>query len=258
MRTIFTIISGLLVTATLAPMVIVAGLLGVKEGPNSFYERVMRRWAGALCSAAGVRIHVHNPERMARDHGAVYVSNHVSWFDVFTLAAVLPRYTWVAKAELRRIPVFGWAAETAGIVFMDRENRKAAFDKYRGAVVQVERGRSIIVCPEGTRGESYRLRPFKKGPFVLAIAAHAPVIPVIVYGAREVMPKGSFRIRSGDVHIHLLQEIPTAGLGYEQRAELMEGVFARMGALLEGEYGVENGDLKIAGGEQEAGESALQ
>ena len=124
--------------------------------------------------------------------GAVFIANHVSWFDIFALAAEVPWCSFVAKSELRRIPLFGFAAECAGIVFIDRENRKQAFESYSVAAAEVQRGRCVIVCPEGTRGYDYHLRPFKKGPFVLAIAAQAPVMPTLVYGSREVMPKGSF------------------------------------------------------------------
>ena len=96
----------------------------------------------------------------------------------------------------------------------------------------------MVVCPEGTRGESYSLRPFKKGPFVLAIAAEAPVVPLIVYGTREVQRKGSFVIRSGTVHVHFLEEIPTAGMTYDDRDRLADECWRRMAAAMEAEHGV--------------------
>ena len=160
--------------------------------------------------------------------GAVFVANHVSWFDVFALASVVPWCSFVAKSELRQIPVFGFAAEAAGIVFIDRENRKQAFESYEVAAKEVRRGRAIVVCPEGTRGCDYHLRPFKKGPFVLAIAAQSPVIPTVVHGTIEVMPKGSFWIRSGGrIDLHFLEPIPTIGCDYEHRAELMTATWTR-------------------------------
>ena len=76
-------------------------------------------------------------------------------------------------------------------MFLTRDNRKSAFESYKEAAKEVTAGKNVVVFPEGTRGHDYSLRPFKKGPFVLAIAAQAPVVPVLVYGAREVMPKGS-------------------------------------------------------------------
>ena len=246
MRTLFVALALSVATMILGPVVVIARLLGVPQGPNSIYARSVRRWARILNAAAGVKVRVHNAERLRNEHGAVVVANHVSWFDIFPLAAEVPWCSFVAKAELRRIPLFGFAAECAGIVFLDRENRKAAFEAYRVAANEVKRGRTIVVCPEGTRGHDYHLRPFKKGPFVLAIASEAPIIPTIVYGAREVMPKGSFRIRPGTVDLHFLEPVPTQGYDYEHRAELMERVWSQMADEMRSLYGVGTAEHAIA------------
>ena len=237
--------TALVMTVILAPTVVIARLLGMKEGPRSIYAWATRTWARSVLVSAGVRARIHNPERLSSERGAVYISNHVSWFDVFILAAELPRYSFIAKSELRKIPLFGYGAEAAGIVFLDRDNRKAAFESYKLAAKEVERGRSIVVYPEGTRGRDYHLRPFKKGPFVLAIAAKAPVVPVVVYGAREVMRKGSFRVKAGTVHIHFLEAVETEGLDYERRHEVMRKVWDRMAVLLRGQYGIGTTELAM-------------
>ena len=246
MRTIFAAVTALVMTAFLAPFVVIAKMLRVKEGPRSAYAWATRTWSRAVNAAAGMKVNVHNPERISAEQGTVYVSNHVSWFDVFAQAAVLPRYSFIAKSELRRIPLFGFGAEAAGIVFLDRDNRKQAFESYKVAARQVERGRSIVVFPEGTRGRDYHLRPFKKGPFVLAIAAQAPVVPTIVYGAKEVMGKDSLRIRSGTAEIHFLEPIETKGMNYEDRARLMEIVWQRIADEMRARYGVGTSEHPIA------------
>ena len=110
----------------------------------------------------------------------------------------------------------------------------------------MQRGRAVIVCPEGTRGYDYHLRPFKKGPFVLAIAAQAPIVPTVVYGTREVMKKGSFWIRSGVVDLHFLEPVPSAGCDYEHRGELMTTVWTRMAVVLRDVYGVTTDEPSIA------------
>lgn len=246
MRTPLALIGGALLTAALGPIVIVAGLLGIREKPNGVYQKCMHAWCRGILALSGVKLVLHNPERMAGEAGQVYIANHVSWYDVFALAAVIPRYTWIAKSELRRIPLFGSAAEAAGIVFIDRDNRKAAFESYKAAAKDVQRGRSVIICPEGTRGRDYPLRPFKKGPFVLAIAADANVVPTLLYGTREVMRKGSFVIHSGTVHIHFLEPVPTTGLTYEDRTRLMEITWARMAAEMHERYGIVSGERAVA------------
>ncbi|MEO6525691.1 MAG: lysophospholipid acyltransferase family protein [Gemmatimonadaceae bacterium] len=246
MRTVLTALTVLFATIVLAPTVIIARLLGLSEGERSVPQWCMRTWARAIAAAGGATLVVHNPERMLHGRGVVYASNHVSWFDVFAIASVVPRYTFIAKSELRRLPLFGWGAEAAGVVFLARENRKAAFESYHGAADEVARGRSVVVFPEGTRGHDYSLRPFKKGPFVLAIAAKSPVVPVVVYGAREMMPKGSFRVRSNIVHIHFLEAVETAGLDYDKRHDIMCLVWDRMAACLRDEYGIGTSEHPIA------------
>ena len=235
-RSLFTLATVFVVTVVLAPMVIIAGLLGAREGPGSIHERAMRWWATAVDRAAGVKVIVHGAENIRL--GAVYISNHVSWFDVFAIAEVLPRYTWIAKSELRQLPIFGRGAEAAGVIFIERENRKSAFSAYENAAAEVKRGRNVVVCPEGTRGADYPLRPFKKGPFVLAVAAQAPVVPVLVYGAREVMRKGSFRIRPGTVHVHFLEPLASQGLGYDQRDTLVQAAWRSIAGALQQHYGI--------------------
>jgi 1-acyl-sn-glycerol-3-phosphate acyltransferase len=233
-------------TLLLGPVVIVARLFHAPQGPNSIYARCIRRWARAVNRAAGVTVVVHGREHMNQPRGAVFAANHVSWFDIFALAAEVPWCSFVAKAELRKIPLFGFAADCAGIVFLDRENRKQAFASYEMAAKEVQKGRAIIVCPEGTRGHDYHLRPFKKGPFVLAIASQSPVVPTVVFGAREVMRKGSFWIHSGRVELHFLEPVPTAGCDYEHRAELMTETWTRMADELRHVYGVTTSEHPVA------------
>lgn len=246
MRTPFAFLGIFILTLILAPIVVVAGLFGVEEKPRGIYQWCMHSWCRAICWMAGVKLVVHGPEWLSETTGQVYIANHVSWFDIFAVASVVPRYTWVAKAELRKLPLFGRAAQAAGIVFIDRDNKKAAFESYRAAAEDVRRGRSVIICPEGTRGRDYHLRPFKKGPFVLAIASQADVVPTIVYGTREVMPKGSFVIRGGTVHLHFLEPIPSRGYTYEDRTRLMEIVWNRMAGEMERNYGVHTSEHAVA------------
>jgi len=246
MRTVFVLVGITILTFTLGPIVVLAGLLGVEEKPNGIYQKCMHAWCRGILWVTGVKLVLHGGDRLSETEGQVFIANHVSWYDIFTLAAVVPRYTWIAKAELRKLPMFGRAAAAAGIVFIDRDNRKKAFESYKVAAKDVQRGRSVIICPEGTRGKDYHLRPFKKGPFVLAIASGAPVIPTLIYGTREVMAKDSFVIRGGTVHLHFLEPVPTAGYSYEDRTKLMEIVWARMADEMRRLYGVHTAEHAVA------------
>jgi 1-acyl-sn-glycerol-3-phosphate acyltransferase len=244
MRTLLTILALLVLTVVLGLVVIIGRLLGVADGPGSIYDRLPRWWARALLFTAGTRVVVHGEERTRTGEPRIFVSNHVSWFDVLALASRLQRFSFVAKAELMRVPVFGAAARAVNTVPIERDNRKAAFQSYEVATRKIKAGLSVVVFPEGTRGETYALRRFKKGPFVLAIAAGVPVVPTIVHGAIHVLPKGSLWARGGDVRIHCLEPSPTAGLGYEDREALSRTVHQRMAAALRELYGVESPPLE--------------
>jgi 1-acyl-sn-glycerol-3-phosphate acyltransferase len=232
-----------ILTIPLSLLVILASQLRLPTGPKSVYQWAARTWGKGLVLAAGVRTRVHGNIDGARPH--VYVANHVSWYDVFAIASVLPRWSFVAKAELRKLPIFGRGAEAVGTVFIDRANRRNAFTMYEQAAQRIRDGASVVVCPEGTRGDEYALRPFKKGPFVLAISSGVPIIPVIVHGTREVMKRGSWTVNPGVVNIHFLDPIPTAGLSYSDRDALVEQVWTAMAIAMRELYNVES-DMRNA------------
>jgi 1-acyl-sn-glycerol-3-phosphate acyltransferase len=200
-RTPLLLLTFLLVTPPLALTVIVAAALGVQDRPGGIYDWASTTFCKALNFVGGVRIVEHGRERVTDGQAHVLAMNHVSWFDVFVLASILPHHKFVAKAELKKIPIFGPGATAWGVIWVERENRKQAFASYEEAAQRIRNGVNVVVAPEGTRGDSYALRPFKKGPFVLAIAAQVPVIPVLLYGTREVMPKGRWRLRAGTVQL---------------------------------------------------------
>ena len=240
MRTVLVFLTLITMTPLFGLMVIISALFGVEDRAGSIYDNAPRWWASCLVWAAGIRVRLHNEERMRSGAPRIFISNHVSWFDVLTLAAVLPRYKFVGKAELFRIPVFGRAARAAGMIAIERENRKSAFESYRVAADRIRAGASVVVFPEGTRGRSYSLRPFKKGPFVLAVAAGVPIVPTIVHGTIEVMRRDSFHIRPGVVDIHFLEPIPADGLTYEDRNRLSRAAWNRMADALHELYGVDS------------------
>ena len=238
-RTVMLAVTALLATLVLGLMVIIAGLFGVKDRPGSIYDKVPRWWSIAVLWAVGVKVRVHGLENAAGDEPRIFASNHVSWFDVPSLAKSLPRYKFVAKAELFKVPIFGRAMRSAGMIEIQRENRKAAFGAYEVAAERIREGNSVVVFPEGTRGHAYPLRPFKKGPFVLAIAAGVPIVPIILHGSIEIMRKGSLLAHPGTIDIHLLEPVSTSSVDYDHREVLMQTVRTRMADAMRDLYGIE-------------------
>ncbi len=240
MMTLFAALMLVLATIPVVAIVVTASYLGVPMRHGSIYEKVQYFWARSLVLAGGVRIRVHGGEHIEQHDACVYVANHVSWYDVFCLASVLPRWSFVAKQELRSIPVFGRGAEAVGTIFVQRRSRKSATEMYEKAALRITEGASVVVFAEGTRGDQYALRPFKKGSFVLAMTAGVPIIPVVIMGTREVMLRGQWLVHAGVVNIHFLDPIPTAGLPFADREHLVSQVWTSMANTMQSLYGIQS------------------
>jgi 1-acyl-sn-glycerol-3-phosphate acyltransferase len=203
----------------------------VPDAPGGPYDRAAFGWSSSLLRAGRITVRVEGPGVLS-DRPVVYVANHISLLDIPALVVGLPPVPkFVMKKELLKVPIFGRAARAAGHIAIDRRNRGAAFAAYDEAAGIVRRGRSALVFAEGTRSRSGKLLPFKKGPFVLAIAAHVPIVPVVVVGSYDLMPKLTLVPRPGEIVLRIGDDIPTAGCSYEDRDELSERARRAMIAL---------------------------
>ena len=167
----------------------------------------------------GVQVTMHGLEHVASGGPFIYAPNHQSHLDILTLLAHLPGVTrFAAKRELWRHPIVGGVLDTLGMIPIDRD----AGERSIAALTQAaEDDGAIVIFPEGTRSRDGRLRDFKKGAFVLAIATGLPIVPVCCRGTRRLMPRGSrLTVVPGPVDIFIEPPIPTAGLAYDDRDEL--------------------------------------
>jgi len=163
-----------------------------------------RFWARGLLRVWGVEVEVDWPHDF--DPGGPYVvmANHTSHIDVPILFMALPFVPgFVAKKELDRVPFLSMALRAGGHVLLDRADRTSAIRALRSAAEQVRQGKTVVVFPEGTRGDGRTLLPFKKGGFLIAKTADVAILPVGIQGSSSVLPRGASLPRSHVVHVRV-------------------------------------------------------
>lgn len=209
-----------------------AALVGHRHRPGGIYDRAARQWGTGTMRASRIRAVVDHRDRLDPDRPCVYMVNHTSFIDIWALLQELPgTVRFVFKQELTRVPVLGRSLLAAGHIRINRQSRSAAFAAYDEAAKAVQGGISAIVFPEGTRSPDGRLMPFKKGPFVLPIAAGVPVVPVLIEGACQLMPPGARYPRPGTVVLRIGEAIPTDDMDYEDRDRLSVQTHDALAAL---------------------------
>ena len=180
----------------------------------------------------GIRYRVAGTEHLP-DRAAVYCCNHQSNVDPPILYdALQPEMHVLYKAELDKIPIMTRAFRYGGFLPVDRRNREAAMRSIEAGASSIRAGNSFLIFPEGTRSRTADVLPFKKGGFIMAIKAQAPIVPVAVQGGRDSMRKGSWIVRPVVVSIRVGQAIETSGLQLDQRDEVIKVTRARIEALL--------------------------
>ena len=171
--------------------------------------RIVRGAARTALRLSGTPLHVEGLENLPKD-GAFLAVNHASYFDSLVLAAAVPgEPRFVAKRELFRVPVLGWALAASGCISIDRRNRGQAIRSLRQAGERIRAGRSVVLFPEGSRSRDGRLAPFKKGAFHLAMQAGVPMVPIVIHNSGDVQPKGDFLYHPGTVEVEVLPPVDT-------------------------------------------------
>jgi len=213
-------------------VVVVIIIFGTVTIVVSFFDKkgnlphiVARSWGQSILFASRIHVTVKGFSNIDPDKPYIFMPNHMSNGDIPVLLAYLKvQFRWLAKAELFRVPLLGFAMKRAGYISIDRSNRKSAFESLARAAQTIRNGRSVLIFPEGTRSRDQSIKAFKKGGFVLAVESGVPIVPVVIHGTWRIMSKNGLMIRPGNVTLEILEPIETRDYSRGTKDELLERV----------------------------------
>lgn len=234
-RSLLAVIYLIISTFLVSTSIVIANIL---FNNRKIEDQIVYMWTRPLCWVFGVKVVVKGLENRPKG-GYIYVFNHTSFFDIFAMSGWLGSFRFGAKIELFKIPIFGMAMRRAGILPIARHRREEVFKVYKAAEERVARGERFALAPEGTRQKTEQLGPFKSGPFVLAINAKAPIVPVVIKGAAAIMPKGhwipNWGVWSRTITLEVLPAVDVTEYTIENRPQLQERVRNMMLPFFQGD-----------------------
>jgi 1-acyl-sn-glycerol-3-phosphate acyltransferase len=191
--------------------------------------RIFRRLGPLIARVNPWRIHIKGLEHLDRKRVYVIVSNHQSLADIPLIAHLRFDAKWLAKAELFRVPFVGWMMSMSDDVPVARGDRRKAAHALLQCARYLRQRCSVMFFPEGTRSRDGQVLPFNDGPFQLAIREQVAVLPLVVDGSRDALPRNSWLFGNAlDIHLRVLEPVPVEGATVKDAPALREQVRQRI------------------------------
>lgn len=179
------------------------------------------------------RVTIEGRDKIRRDTAYVMIANHQSLLDILVLFRLFVHFKWVSKIENFRVPAIGWNMSLNRYIKLRRGDPTSIERMMRACLKALAEGNSIMMFPEGTRSVDGRLRAFKHGAFTIAKRAAAPLLPIIVEGTSDALPKRGFVLRGRHrIRVRILDEIPHRVFADMPVEQLVAAVFRRFAAEL--------------------------
>lgn len=170
------------------------------------------------------------------DSPAVYVANHQSYLDIFTLFQLNRPFKFISKTSNFLIPIIGWSMYLTGHVPIKRLDKRSQLECLKTCLELLQKGVPVLFFPEGTRSKDARLDSFKKGAFSIAVKASAPVVPITLLGTGPLMPSGMESTLANGKVVRVVIHPPITGSDADELCDKARAVIAE--TLVENGYGV--------------------
>jgi 1-acyl-sn-glycerol-3-phosphate acyltransferase len=185
-------------------------------------------------SLTRMRVHYHpgfDPERRS-----IFMQNHINLLDGMVASAAIPHaFSGLMNAWQFKIPIYGWLMSMSKGIPVHRGRRDRVLQDISDAARERKRiGMSVLTFPEGHRTVDGKIRPFRRGVFMMARSAEMPVVPIAVRGMYEVNRKGSFAFHPGrTIDVFVGPQLETAGLDEQELTALVDGMRTFMAHCVE-------------------------
>jgi 1-acyl-sn-glycerol-3-phosphate acyltransferase len=173
------------------------------RGTGKLLHAVSADWGRTIIRWSSIwRIVVTGQEHLVKGKHYIVVANHQSMLDILAVCAGLPvNFKFLAKRELFQIPFMGWAMAAAGYIPVDRASHRSGREAMQRITRKLNKGVSVLLFPEGTRSPDGKIHAFKMGAFKLARDNKVEILPVVVDGTGQALPKKSWLIKKKSTFI---------------------------------------------------------
>jgi len=178
-------------------------------------------------------VRVEGREKIRPGQPYVMVANHQSLLDILVLFRLFTHFKWVSKIENFSVPCIGWNMSLNRYIKLRRGDKDSVADMIRACVKSIDAGNSIMMFPEGTRSVDGKLREFKHGAFTIAKQTEAPLLPIVIHGTANALPKRGFVLQGRHaIRVCVLDEIPYDAFAHKDVEALTRDVRAVIGRAL--------------------------
>lgn len=183
------------------------------------------------------RISVEGRGKIDKAKRYVIAANHQSQLDIVMTALLFRHFKWVSKEEVLKIPIIGWQMALNRYITIRRGYVNSIAKMMTDCETALNDGSSVLLFPEGSRSETGEIQPFRPGAAILASGCNVSVMPVVIYGTKDALPKHSlFSIGIHRIIIKVLDEIPAetiSSLPPEDASEMIRGTIEKHYRLIE-------------------------